>query len=97
MSEIYDPAVLEAFVAAVNEIGNAEEFERLMLDKTPSFKESMRRITDGTDCMILSPLWDDEEMSALELLKRDRALKRLKGHYPEVWERVAVEEAGIGA
>jgi hypothetical protein len=89
-----DDFLIDAFVDAVREKRDADEFERLMLGKPVKGLDPTRVNLDLIDLM-LHGLKD--EPSALDDLKARRALERLQGRYPELWEQVVLETEAVDA
>jgi hypothetical protein len=99
--ELPDLDTLDAFLDALAEVREAEEFERLMgeTEAGPSgerfrpFNESMARIKTQISVMHVHHLTFDlgvgDEPSALTQLKARRALDALREQYPEQWDRAA--------
>lgn len=95
-----DGVVTTAFLDALLEMGDAAQFERLMLgeeDRPPPFADSMARIQDLLDGIATREAIDPyDERSALVDLKGRLALERLQRRHPEVWDRVMLTGAVDG-
>lgn len=86
---IADPDIVEAFLDAIEQKHEAEEFERLMLAQ----EEPRVNVRELTDILLTGCLqgWVGEPPSALNVLKGNPALERLKLAYPDLWEAVTLD------
>jgi hypothetical protein len=95
-----DLNLTEAFLDALKEKFDAEEFEKLMLDEAPphlggdldSFFDHLNLFN------VRMGLGETRRMGtlpALRQLKMSKALDALKGRYPDVWEQVVMSEATV--
>jgi hypothetical protein len=85
-----DPDLVAAFLEAIREKRDAEEFERLTVGGPPErgrdWPAEIQCIADLLGAEALT--WDDP--SALEQLRGQRSLEQLQVRYLDVWERVAL-------
>jgi hypothetical protein len=86
-----------AFATAVQEVQDAAEFERLMYgDDTRPSGDLLERAENFADFTAIGRALGttDGDFSALNALRRDRAMARVTSRYPEIWARVKGETNG---
>jgi hypothetical protein len=83
-----DLLILE-FLAAITAKHDAEEFERLTLG-LPDEKGLSQRFHDLCEQLDIENRILEDEPSALEMLKADRALEVLQARYPDLWEQIVM-------
>lgn len=88
-----DPDLIWAFIGAIKEATDAEEFERLLLGTERSFDECMRRISTGTSVLTLRLFLGDGEPTALEELRASKYLEELQADWPAQWEQAVMSVA----
>jgi hypothetical protein len=81
--------LIDAFMDAIREKLEVEEFERLMLGGRAGGVGLLR---DDNDLFDLSSRHWDDQSAALAELKTSRALERLQGRYPALWEQAVMSQ-----
>jgi hypothetical protein len=85
-------ALIEAFMDALTEKLEAEEFERLTIGPERTSDEVWGSITDYGDLTDLRMRdWDEAGSPALRHLQAGQALARLQARHSQVWQSVAME------